>query len=185
MTAVDFVGRVIDALNQLGIPFMLVGSFSSNLYGIPRSTKDADFVVQLDPSKFQPLVAALTPEFDVDPQVAFETITSTTRYRMKHRATAFMVELFELSPDAHDQSRFARRAAITFAGRPAYAASAEDVVVTKLRWSLHGKRAKDVDDARNVLALQAGKLDLGYIRGWCDQHGTRSLLEQLLASSAP
>jgi hypothetical protein len=50
MTAVDFVGRVIDALNQLGIPFMLVASFSSNLYGIPRSTKDADFVIQLDPA---------------------------------------------------------------------------------------------------------------------------------------
>jgi hypothetical protein len=160
MTAVDFVGHVIDALNQLNIPFMLVGSFSSNLYGIPRSTKDADFVIQLDPVKYQPLVAALTPEFIVDPQVSFETITSTTRYRMRHRATAFMIELFELSADAHDQTRFARRVPTPFAGRPAFAASGEDVVVTKLRWSLHGQRDKDVDDVRNVLALQAGKVDL-------------------------
>jgi hypothetical protein len=185
MTAVDFIGSVVDALNQLNIPFMLVGSFSSNLYGVPRSTKDADFVIQLDPAKFQPLVAALTPEFEVDPQVSFETITSTTRYRMRHRATAFLVELFELSPDPHDQTRFARRLPTCFAGRSAYAASPEDVVVTKLRWSMHGQRSKDVDDVRNVLAVQAGKLDLAYIRGWCDLHGTRAIFEQLLSQVAP
>jgi len=44
MTAVEIVSRVIDALNQSAIPHMLVGSFSSNLYRVPRSTKDADFV---------------------------------------------------------------------------------------------------------------------------------------------
>jgi hypothetical protein len=41
---------VVDALNELGVAYMLVGSFSSNLYGIPRSTKDADFVVDFGTS---------------------------------------------------------------------------------------------------------------------------------------
>jgi hypothetical protein len=39
--------RVADALKACGIAYMLSGSFASNFYGIPRSTKDADFVVQL------------------------------------------------------------------------------------------------------------------------------------------
>jgi len=34
---------VIDALQALDIPYILVGSLASSLYGIPRSTKDADF----------------------------------------------------------------------------------------------------------------------------------------------
>ena len=38
---------VIDALQSLDIPSILVGSPASNLYGIPRSTKDADFSVQV------------------------------------------------------------------------------------------------------------------------------------------
>ncbi len=32
---------------QAGIPYLLVGAFSSNACGIARSTKDADFVVSL------------------------------------------------------------------------------------------------------------------------------------------
>ena len=64
-------------------------------------------------------------------------------------------------------------------------ASAEDVIITKLRWSKNGRRSKDIDDVRNVLAVQAGKLDMPYIRGWCDAHKTRELLEATLAALPP
>lgn len=37
---------LLEVLNQLSIPYMLVGSYSSNYYGIPRSTKDADVVLR-------------------------------------------------------------------------------------------------------------------------------------------
>jgi hypothetical protein len=36
---------VVDALDALHIPYMLVEPFSTNFYGIPRSTYDADIVV--------------------------------------------------------------------------------------------------------------------------------------------
>lgn len=38
--------RVADALTLAGNAYLITGSFASNFYGIPRSTKDADFVVQ-------------------------------------------------------------------------------------------------------------------------------------------
>ena len=38
---------VIDSLEAEQIPYMLVGSFSSNFYGIPRSTEDGDLVIEL------------------------------------------------------------------------------------------------------------------------------------------
>ena len=41
---------VLDALEQADIPYMLVGSFASNLYGVPRATQDADVVISPDPT---------------------------------------------------------------------------------------------------------------------------------------
>jgi hypothetical protein len=61
--------------------------------------------------------------------------------------------------------------------------TAEDVIITKLRWYLLAKRPKDGQDAKGVIAGQLGRLDLPYIRFWADQHGTRSLFEQLLLES--
>jgi hypothetical protein len=44
MTIDDVALRVADALNAAGVPFMLVGGFSSNYHGIPRSTKDWPYI---------------------------------------------------------------------------------------------------------------------------------------------
>jgi hypothetical protein len=182
MTAVDFVVRVITALDKNAIPYMTVGSFSTNVYGKPRSTKDADFVVELGTASISQLAADIGPDFQLEQQMSFETVTSTTRYRLHHRDTRFLVELFLLSDDPHDQERFRRRVAGDIGGRRAFVPTAEDVIITKLRWSKQGQRPKDVDDVLGVIKVQHGRLDLPYIHRWTDLHGTRDLFERLLAS---
>jgi hypothetical protein len=183
MTAMEFVTSVIDALEKLHIPYMAVGSFSVNVYGKPRSTKDADFVIELGQTPVNSLSRELGDAFVLDPQMSFETITATSRYRLRHKESLFLIEIFLLSDDAHDRERFSRRVQGDIGGRRAFVPTAEDVVITKLRWSRQGQREKDSDDVLNVLRVQAGHLDLDYIRRWCDQHGTRSLFEQLLLES--
>jgi hypothetical protein len=41
-------------------------------------------------------------------------------------------------------------------------------------------RTKDLDDARNVLAVRRDDLDLAEIRRWCAVHGTTTTLLRLL-----
>lgn len=183
MTSAEFVALLIGVFEELGIPYMVVGSFSSNVYGQPRSTKDADFVVQLSDHSISAIAAKLGHEFELDQQMSFETVTATTRYRILHRSTAFLIELFLLSEDAHDQARFARKVIRRIGNKDSFVPTAEDVVITKLRWSKQGKRQKDVLDVANVLALQHAVLDLPYIRHWCDLHNTRDLFERLLLES--
>jgi hypothetical protein len=177
MTAEQIVYQVIDALNAANIHYMLLGSFSSNFYGVARSTRDVDFVVQLGSVTPMQLAEKLGPAFRLDPQISFETITATSRFVASHRASAFTVEFFLLSDDPHDMERFSRRCHEVVQGHDAYVASPEDVVITKLRWSKAGNRRKDIDDVRNVIRVQRDALDWGYIERWCDVHGTRSLLD--------
>src|ERR1041385_1596703 len=74
-TIEDVTLRVIDALNATGVNYMLVGSFSTNAYGIPRSTKDADFVLQLEGDLAPEFYEELGDDFEIDPQLRFETNT--------------------------------------------------------------------------------------------------------------
>jgi hypothetical protein len=107
----------------------------------------------------------------------------TMRYILHCTASPFTIELFQLSSEPHDQSRFSRRQQVDFDGRPAFLPTAEDVVVIKLRWAAGGRRTKDVDDVKDVLAIRGPILDLAYIRHWTDVHGTRGLFEKLWAES--
>ncbi len=179
MTGEEAAVAVADALEALGIPYMLTGSFAANHYGIPRSTQDADFVIELGSRRIADLVQRLGPDFQLDPQITFETITSTTRYALTLRDSPFKIELFLLSDDPHDQERFRRRRSVSALGRSVWLPTVEDVIVTKLRWCGHAGRGKDRDDVRDVIAVQAQHIDWPYVDRWCDEHGTRGLLDEI------
>jgi len=176
----DAVLAVIDALEELAIGYMLVGSFSTNAYGMPRSTEDADFVVQLGETAIATLASRLKPSFTLDPQSGFEMVTATTKYILQYNETAFTIELFLLSSDPHDLARFERRRRIAHLGRSIVVPSVEDVVVTKVRWLHSQHRAKDREDLENVIGVQRANIDWKYVHRWCDEHGTRELLDEIL-----
>lgn len=181
MIAPGLTKQVIEALVACGIPYMLVGSFSSNYYGIPRSTEGADFVLQVDPRGLQALLTKLGSGFSSDPQLAFETNTGTFKTVLLHRGTSFKVELFLLSQDPHDQERWRRRNTVATLDREVWLPSAEDVVIAKLRWG----RGKDLEDVKDVLTVQAGNLDWSYLEEWCGKHGTLERLTSLRRTLKP
>ncbi len=182
----DAVAILLDSLNCLQIDYMVVGSFSSNRYGIPRATKDADFVLRMVVEDREKLFAALPPPFQVDPQVSFEMVTGTWRQILQVPEIPFTIELFELSRDAHDQSRFSRRKQRTLLGRDAWLPTAEDVIVQKLRWCVTARRSKDFDDVVAVIGVQQMEaiLDWTYIEKWCAEHGTLEILAEARAEAA-
>ena len=94
----------------------------------------------------------------------------------------FVAELFVCSDDQDDRVRLARRQRVRLLGRAAYVASVEDMIVTKLRWASQAHRAKDLDDARNMIAVRGDGLDWEYVNGWCRSHATLVLLDQLRRS---
>jgi hypothetical protein len=182
MTSNEVVLAVVEALETEGVPYLLAGAYSVGVYGVPRSTKDADFVVQLRPEAVAALVARLGSGFQLEPQMSFETVTGTSRHIIRVADSQFLIELFCLSDDAHDIEQFVRKRKRPLLGRDVFYPTAEDVVITKLRWSRQGQRSKDTDDVRNLLAVQGDNLDWDYIYRWCDEHGTRELLDEIRQS---
>lgn len=183
MTSCNAATILVQALEAAGIPYMVVGSLSSNVYGVARSTQDADFVVELRGDGLAKLESQLGPAFSLNPQMEFETQTGTVRHTIRAAGSAFLLELFQLSDDLHDRLRFSRRIRLRLddLGCDAFVATAEDVIITKLRWA----RGKDREDVRDVIAVQGDLLDWSYIHHWCDLHGTRALLDEIRRSIPP
>ncbi len=182
MDEIGVVQTLLDIVERLDIPYMLVGSFSSNAYGVARATQDADLVVVVTPGDLRKLREQLPPGFIMDPQASFETITGKTRHVIEVDEPIFTIELFELGDGDFDQSRFARRYRANLDGRPRFMQTAEDVVVQKLHWYQRARRRKDHDDARDVISIQQDTLEWDYIRTWCDRLGASAALDEVLSS---
>ncbi len=181
MTIEQSAVDMTEALRKAKVPHMIVGGLSSNFYGIPRNTKDVDIVIELRHSKQLAEVASHLPDcFKFDSQVTFETITGSVRHIVKIVGTPFVIELFELATDDFQKSRFERRKEIFVPQLNASVSipTAEDVVIQKLRWA----RPKDLEDARDVMAVQGEALNREYIADWCRKLGILERYETLVAS---
>lgn len=176
MTGDEAVVAVIDALESAGVGYMLVGSLATNFYGVPRATQDADFVIQLGAVRLSEVIDRLGLGFRLERHESFETIIG---------ASGGGVLLFHLSDDDHDQERFRRRRRVTLLGRHVSLPTAEDMIITKLRWAITRAGIKDREDVRDVVAIQGERLDWGYIHSWADRHGTRALLDEIRRETAP
>lgn len=175
----------MDILNKQGIEYMVVGSFSSNRYGVPRATNDADLVLNVVAMEREKLFRELPAVFEIDSQVTFEMIAGTWRQIIEIPSIPFTIELFELSNDPHDQCRFSRRKTLSLLSRQASVPTAEDVIVQKLRWAQAAKRNKDFEDVVAVMAVQGEtKLDWLYIEKWCAEHGTLGILADAKAEAS-
>ena len=175
----EIVKQVLASLNEHGYAFMLVGSYATNLYCVPRGTQDIDLVVEAKFIRAAQDIAKSHPDIHCDPQLGFESVTATKRVLLTADNTDFKVEVFELSQDPHDQSRFKRKLPIELYDEQAWVATAEDTIVTKLNWAEKTGRGKDRDDAQNVMAAQHETLDWPYIERWCQEHGTMEKLIEL------
>jgi hypothetical protein len=176
MTIEQLAAAVIDACEAAGVDHMLTGAFATSVYGVPRSTSDVDVVVDaLAGEPIQRVVAGLATLVAFDPQVQFDTLTWGRRHVGRTRSDPpLLVELFALH-----QFHRRRRIVLPSLGRAAWLPRPEDLVVQKLRWG----RGKDLDDARDVLAVQGlDHVDLAEIRTWCLQHGTIDRLDAVLAA---
>ena len=74
---------------------MVVGALSSNLYGIPRSTKDVDMVIEIPKQKrIEDLRTELPKNFQLNPQASFELVTGSVKYEITVLKPRYLVELF-------------------------------------------------------------------------------------------
>jgi hypothetical protein len=183
MTIEQIALAVIKACETVGVDHMVTGAFAYNYYGIPRSTKDFDVVVDVRESRAIPeIIRHLEDVVEFGDQVQFDTLTWGRRHigRAK-QGTAFQVELFELYDDAFVTEQFRRRKQLRSAQlqHTIWLPTAEDIIVQKIRWG----RSKDLDDARDVIAVQGPEtLDMLYIENWCAAHGTSGRLSNIISS---
>jgi len=176
---------VAAALDKLGISYLVGGSLASSLHGIPRSTHDADIVVDLKIEQVDALVSELEGAFHIDGDSARDAIRRRRMFNILHLETLFKVDLFIPDEGEYSAQQMARRQTLTVKREPTRElslASAEDVVLHKLHWFKLGGGASDRQwqDALAVIRVQSEKLDRSYLDQWASDLGVADLLARAL-----
>lgn len=186
---------ILQTLERLEVPYVIIGAFAGASYGVTRTTFDVDIVVNLDESHIQALAAAYPPpRFYADPDQMRDSIRWGILFNLIDTSEGRKVDLIPITmKPGYDwvlQNRIRREVPLpsgeTF---EAWFARPEDVIVGKLMAWQEGHSFKHEQDIRDILvAVRLGDdpeltqmFDFDYLDAWAARlgHEVQSLWESL------
>ena len=183
MEPLAILHRVTSKLEELGIPYMVGGSFASSFYGQARITHDADLIVSLQQEHIAGLIEAFRGEFYLDRGMIENALQQHTSFNLIHLESSFKVDFFTLKPGEFHQVSFSRRRLEQIdldTEVREYLQSAEDTVLHKLDWYRQGGSVSENQwrDIIGILKAQGPALDMDYLDRWSNELGLVELLAQ-------
>jgi hypothetical protein len=173
---------VVSKLNELGVAYMVGGSIASSVYGPPRTTQDADIVIELPGNQLDPFIQALLPEFYVDRGLIERAVAERSSFNVIHLKSLFKIDFFILRKESFHQGAFHRRQLREidpYSGISAYLQSPEDTLLHKLIWYRQSGCVSENQwrDALGIVKEQEERLDWPYLRRWAQELQLADLLQ--------
>jgi hypothetical protein len=169
-------------LNASGVSYMLTGSMASNAWGIPRTTHDLDFVIQLPPAQIPAFVSAFaSPDYYLDEASVRNVYAPPHQFNLIHVPSALKADFWLLRPGAFEREMFGRRVKDVWFGETIWLATAEDVILHKLHWNRITPSDRQLDDVAGVVHVQRGRLNEAYLHRWAAELGLAAELDAALS----
>lgn len=154
---------VVRCLEQMQVPYLIIGGVAQAVIGEPRITQDVDCIVSVQPRSIPALVDGLQAAgFDVDRAGVRERIESTGTFSVMRGR--WRVDLIFASTE-FEHSAFQRAQRLRLYETETNLPTPEDLVLLKL---VPG-RDKDLLDAKTVIIRHRARLDRPYLERWAQR----------------
>lgn len=174
---------VVKAFEQLSIQYYIGGSVASSIYGMARATMDIDIVADIKAFHISKLKQLLEEKYYIDEDMIKGAINSSSSFNLIHFETAFKIDIFIYKDEPHQRNAIERKVKDKFdedLDFEYYFSAPEDIIIAKLQWYVQGNKVSERQwlDIIGVIKVQAGKLDISYLKSWAKKLELYDLLKK-------
>ena len=149
---------ILQTLESLEIPYMIIGAFAGTVYGITRVTYDIDIVVSLNDAQIEALAEAYPPpRYYADPYQMRQSIALGIMFNIidgERGEKADLIPLTMVSRYHHAfQNRVRQTVGVGDATFDVWCARPEDVIIGKLMAWAEGRSRKHENDIYEMLTF--------------------------------
>jgi hypothetical protein len=179
----DLLKFTIRALERLKIPYAIVGSFASGVWGESRFTQDIDILVDLGPNDVPVLCAAFPDtEFYVSQSAANEAVTNHGQFKVINPTSGNKIDFMIAGNSPWVRAQLERRKRISFfPDQDGSVAAAEDVILGKLVYYHEGGSDKHLRDIAGILKFSGEQVDRDYVSRFAAQLGVADIWQSVLS----
>ena len=170
---------VCSYLNENDINYVIVGGVAVMYHGVPRTTVDIDFLLQIEEEQISSFADFLNSKgfkaSATDILVAFNEKSHSTLF---FKETLLRLDIQGINSD-FDRMTLDRAILVDLFGTMVRIGSAEDTIVNKILF----QGEQDLRDALGIIKRNPKNLDFDYIQSTCQMLGIEGLLQQFLKDS--
>lgn len=161
----DLLKYTATRLHELEIPYAVVGSFASSVWGESRLTQDIDIIVDLKLVQVAQLCAAFPdPEFYVTSSAVREAIERAGQFNVIHPSSGNKLDFMVAGRAAWQREQLTRsKQAPVFSDLSVSVAAPEDVILGKLIYYRDGGSEKHLRDIAGILNQSQPLIDREYL----------------------
>jgi len=171
MTAVSFYVQVVKALDEIRVPYMIVGAFGGYPFGITRVTFDIDILVDLQEQDFQTLSEKFPlPRYYADPEMMRNSVQMGIMFNIIDTNEGIKADLVPPKREPDYQLAFDRRVRREFVDPTgnsftAWVAQPSDIIIGKLWAWDEGRSDKHPKDIYSMIVFDlsgASDVEINY-----------------------
>jgi hypothetical protein len=159
MNALSFYFKVVQALEEIDAPYMIVGAFAGLSFGVNRATFDVDILVDLRERDFDALAERFPlPRYYADPEMMRSSTRMGIMFNLIDTESGVKADLVPLTHEPDYRVAFARRIRQSFQDETgqtftAWYAQPTDIIIGKLKAWNEGRSAKHPNDIQAMLVF--------------------------------
>ena len=166
MSAISFYLRIVQALEEIRAPYMIVGAFAGLAFGVTRATFDVDILVDLHEDDFDALAERFPlPRYYADPEMMRNSTRMGIMFNIIDMEEGVKADLVPLTREPDYRVAFERRVRQVFQDEQghcfeAWCAQPTDIIIGKLKAWAEGRSSKHPADIAAMLAFTLSGLSL-------------------------
>jgi hypothetical protein len=168
----DFIERIDD----LGIDYMVTGSYAMSTYGEIRMTRDIDVVLQLTQKDAEPFLNTFKDDYYIDDQSVRRALDRKSMFNIVSFAHGGKVDCIIQKDTEFARTSFSRRYKERVAGIEFWTTTREDLIISKLSWA---KDTHSEMQIRDIANLTDAEYDSAYVDGWVDRLNLREIWAEM------
>ena len=159
MNALSFYLKVVQALEEIQAPYMIVGAFAGLAFGVNRATFDVDILVDLREGDFDALAARFPlPRYYADPEMMRDSTRLGIMFNLIDTELGVKADLVPLTREPGYRVAFDRRIRQSFEDESgqifeAWYAQPTDIIIGKLKAWEEGRSVKHPSDIYAMLVF--------------------------------
>ena len=184
MEQTDILRHAVNALEQMNVQYLVVGSIASIAYGEARFTQDIDIVAAFEMRNVGGILAAFpVSEFYISESAIRASLQNGLPFNVIHPSSGNKLDFMLPRSDRWSRSQMSRRRAVRLLpDRDVMTASPEDVILGKLWYYSEGGGDRHLRDIAGILRVSGDQVDRQDVERWANELGYLEVWRQVVAT---